>query len=920
MSAGIKFDFFQKTSAVPLSLGSSVNQVEDGAFLIGGCEANSWYSVLKIRELSIPNAKWSPSIINAKSVTNRHFHGAASLSGKVYLFGGCGKSLHSGGISTFDEVVEVRKTLFGVEAKTLLKDTTVAKQGLTSNAIGSKLEVAALFGGMGELTSAELADADSGADGDHSGSAMFSRTVHIFDPAIVAAMAAGHHTEEEEEELADHDTPKNPFIRIQTEGHELPAPRAFHSAAVCGGPTNNQLVICGGRSASSTSAAGMLLNDLWILDLTEVVTAIDANEPIAGAPVEDPKAKGGKGGKAGKGAAPAGPVARWCRIATEAGGDFIPRHLHSCFVSGDEHRFDVFIFGGLTSSGPAAWKDVFKISVDRMDQADFSPSGDWTLIDTAAGTTQNTDNATDDNDDDASVVEKFSAIERAVSYSGYGAAVLPVRADLMRTSKTSSEEHEGQVEAASCNPVAVLVFGGQRVLQNTGTGTSSSTSVLPNVTFMLPMDFNSELVQGIKAAVAANNPDLYKVRHSHSADKSKKAQHIEYPNGDIYDGFVIEIMSMDEEELTQPSLSVHEAVEAVEEGEEFKQLEKAHAMVPHGQGTMQYINGDRYEGNWSNGMQHGSGTFTHADGSVYTGDLDSGVRQGKGSLNESNGNVYTGDFQRDTFHGNGELNIASGEEAGAVYTGQFKNGLFNGEGRMKYPDGSEKSGNWTNGTMSGQGFTAALNIESFNAGWKKPVSESCTSPLKASATLRSASASSTSMVRSSNLDGGNASPKFASEGFSTTFTGKNGRINNKLSLKGVYAGPLLDGVPSGTEGTCKYEDGSEYSGAWRAGKRNGTGTYLYANMDEYYGKWVGDKRCGHGRLESALHCSYEGSWDNNLPHGSGVLFFKDGTCYIGDLVKGKRHGMGKVVYADSMDTVLSEGEWVNDAPLSVLQK
>ena len=143
---------------------------------------------------------------------------------------------------------------------------------------------------------------------------------------------------------------------------------------------------------------------------------------------------------------------------------------------------------------------------------------------------------------------------------------------------------------------------------------------------------------------------------------------------------------------------------------------------------------------------------------------------------------------------------------------------------------------------------------------------------------------------------------------------RNGRVNNKLSLKGMYSGPLLDGMPSGPDGTCRYEDGSEYSGAWKAGKKNGMGTYLYANMDEYYGKWVGDKRCGQGRLESVLHSSYQGNWDNNLPHGTGILYFKDGTCYVGDMVRGKRHGHGKVVYADAMDTVLNEGEWQQRLP------
>jgi hypothetical protein len=43
--------------------------------------------------------------------------------------------------------------------------------------------------------------------------------------------------------------------------------------------------------------------------------------------------------------------------------------------------------------------------------------------------------------------------------------------------------------------------------------------------------------------------------------------------------------------------------------------------------------------------------------------------------------------------------------------------------------------------------------------------------------------------------------------------------------KGLYTGPVLDGVPSGEIGTAVYRDGSEYTGAWRSGKRNGLGEW-----------------------------------------------------------------------------------------------
>ena len=128
------------------------------------------------------------------------------------------------------------------------------------------------------------------------------------------------------------------------------------------------------------------------------------------------------------------------------------------------------------------------------------------------------------------------------------------------------------------------------------------------------------------------------------------------------------------------------------------------------------------------------------------GDFVNGTREGKGTLTEpGGGRVYTGEFRNDDFNGTGELRYsgsggAEGEEAdssgGDVYTGQFRDGMCHGEGRLQMADGSEKVGTWKDGAMVGAGRTSGLQIDSFNAGWKKPVTESCTSPLKASQTLR----------------------------------------------------------------------------------------------------------------------------------------------------------------------------------------
>ena len=53
-------------------------------------------------------------------------------------------------------------------------------------------------------------------------------------------------------------------------------------------------------------------------------------------------------------------------------------------------------------------------------------------------------------------------------------------------------------------------------------------------------------------------------------------------------------------------------------------------------------NGDKYVGNFKNGMQDGKGTFTWANGAVYEGSWRNNKRDGRGVYKWSNGDVYDG--------------------------------------------------------------------------------------------------------------------------------------------------------------------------------------------------------------------------------------------------------------------------------------
>jgi len=92
----------------------------------------------------------------------------------------------------------------------------------------------------------------------------------------------------------------------------------------------------------------------------------------------------------------------------------------------------------------------------------------------------------------------------------------------------------------------------------------------------------------------------------------------------------------------------------------------------HGQGTMQWPNGDEYVGEWKNDKMNGEGIMSWA-----------------------NGDLYDGNWTDDIMNGQGTYIWANGDE----YTGSWKNGVQDGQGTFTYADGEVVSGVFSNGEM-----------------------------------------------------------------------------------------------------------------------------------------------------------------------------------------------------------------------------
>ncbi|MFQ5631985.1 MAG: MORN repeat-containing protein [bacterium] len=175
--------------------------------------------------------------------------------------------------------------------------------------------------------------------------------------------------------------------------------------------------------------------------------------------------------------------------------------------------------------------------------------------------------------------------------------------------------------------------------------------------------------------------------------------------------------------------------------------------VPQGQGTLIWANGDRYTGEWKDGLRHGEGTFASVDtvyrrpfnlasfDFTYTGQWQNDKYDGKGKeswsthdgfLKDATTHEYDGEFKAGKRHGQGTYTRTSPMEY-LQYTGSFENREkdeiiteFHGEGKghlryakergkeVQVSEGYFESGNYVGEKPSGIDWLAALSKYFFN--------------------------------------------------------------------------------------------------------------------------------------------------------------------------------------------------------------
>ena len=103
-----------------------------------------------------------------------------------------------------------------------------------------------------------------------------------------------------------------------------------------------------------------------------------------------------------------------------------------------------------------------------------------------------------------------------------------------------------------------------------------------------------------------------------------------------------------------------------------------------------YPDGEKYVGEWKDGLWHGRGTVTRTDGEKYAGEFKEGLPNGHGTHTDSYGNKYVAKFKDGIPTGQGTITYFEGSK----YVGELKNGQAHGKGTFTFPDGYSFEGVW----------------------------------------------------------------------------------------------------------------------------------------------------------------------------------------------------------------------------------
>jgi len=120
-------------------------------------------------------------------------------------------------------------------------------------------------------------------------------------------------------------------------------------------------------------------------------------------------------------------------------------------------------------------------------------------------------------------------------------------------------------------------------------------------------------------------------------------------------------------------------------------------------GTSVGQKGEKYVGEFYEGVFHGKGTFTH-NGRKYVGEYKKHKRHGQGTYTYANGDKYVGEWKKNKYNAPDDSRERDGQGTytysdGRTYVGTWKKGLRHGKGIFTEASGKVEEGFWKNNKL-----------------------------------------------------------------------------------------------------------------------------------------------------------------------------------------------------------------------------
>jgi hypothetical protein len=133
----------------------------------------------------------------------------------------------------------------------------------------------------------------------------------------------------------------------------------------------------------------------------------------------------------------------------------------------------------------------------------------------------------------------------------------------------------------------------------------------------------------------------------------------------------------------------------------------------HGRGTMNYVNGDKYTGEWTRDAFDGHGEYVWSDGRRFQGQYKDDKMHGHGEVTWPDGRKYVGGYHMDMIHGHGTVSLPDGR----AFEGEFKLD-YPVEGQMMETDGETSHASFDGTTyVSEWKPLRKARVGTFETGW-----------------------------------------------------------------------------------------------------------------------------------------------------------------------------------------------------------